>query len=70
MKTGKKVRGLTETFYSRSFLKYIHIRKKSKWNHQITGGDKAPRKHHLPSSKIFSARKGLHLIELLAKGAP
>lgn len=39
-KTKGQLKGYMDTWYSRSLFKYIHIRKKSKWNHQLTAETK------------------------------
>lgn len=60
----------TGTYHCTSFLKYIHMWKKSKWSHQIIGEDNIPTRHLMPASKSYSARNGLHFVKLLAKVAP
>lgn len=35
--TGETTQGHMAIYYCRHFLKYIHIGKNSKWNHQIMG---------------------------------
>ena len=58
-----------EDCYNRNFLKYVHIWKKSKWNHQIMGSTNPQLDLSRYQVKPTSYRNALYLIELLAKEA-
>jgi hypothetical protein len=57
------------TYYNSSFL-HIYAYERNLSGITKKQGDKVPTRLFSPSSETFSARKGLHLIELLAKDAP
>jgi len=59
-----------ETYYSRDFLRYIHIWKKSKWSHQITENTKPQLDLFRYQVKPTSHRNALCFIELSVKEAP
>lgn len=66
-KTKGHFRGHMETCLCRSFLKYIHIYKKSKLEPPNNRGDKAPTRRLSPPNETSSARNVLQLNKLLAK---
>lgn len=59
-----------EIYYSGSLVNYIHIRERDIIESSNNGGDNIPTRHLMPTSENYSARNGLHLVELLAKWAP